>query len=197
MREGAVEDEMRLLKKTWCGVVLLSAGLAVPSCVDSDDRCGSERELDATGVCICKAGTVDQGGTCVEVVEAPSGLGDACDESALCSDPLFPDCHAAEGEPGFCTKNDCTSSDECGKGYHCALDETPAYCRPPTGQGAPCDSDDDCKDFDATFCSIGNPAGVVCLVRDCVDDTSCSPGYGCFDLGMFMPGLPKVCTPQM
>lgn len=191
---------MGVLKRSWSWRASLALVAALPllGCVDSSDRCGKDRELDATGVCVCKAGTTDQGGTCVATPPAESGLGKACDDSTPCMDPDFPDCHAAAGEPGFCTKNDCTSNAECGQDFRCAVEETPPYCHPPaTGQGTPCESDDDCKDFEATFCSVGNPAGVVCLVRDCVDDTSCSSGYTCVDLGTFVPGLPRACVPAM
>jgi hypothetical protein len=190
---------MRLLKRTLSGSLPLLATLAVVACVDSDDRCGPQRELDATtDVCVCKPGTVDQGtGDCVEVAPEETGLGDACAESNPCTDPKFPECHTLDDGTGYCTKNDCTSNADCGGDYRCALEETPPYCHaPPTGQGTACESDDDCKDFEATFCSVGNPAGVVCLVRDCVDDSSCSPGYTCFDIGLIMPGLPKACVHQ-
>ncbi len=187
---------MRLLKRTLRGSIPLLAVLGAVACVDSDDRCGSQRELAPTEVCVCKPGTVEQGGVCVEVAPADTGLGDACAESNPCTDPGFSECHTLEDGSGYCTKNDCTSNDDCGKDFHCALDETPPYCHaPPTGQGVACESDDDCKDFEATFCSVGNPAGVVCLVRDCVDDSGCSPGYACLDLGLFVPGLPKACVP--
>jgi hypothetical protein len=198
MRDGRREDDMVLLKRTWSGSLPLLLGLALTACVDSDDRCGNERVLDATGVCVCKPGTVDQQGVCVEAPPVEGGLGDPCDQETPCTDPAFPDCHILSDDSGYCTKNDCSSSDECGNGYHCALDETPPYCHAPfTGQGVVCASDDDCADFEATFCSVGSPTGAVCLVRDCVDNTSCSPGYVCVDLGMFMPGLPKACLPPM
>jgi hypothetical protein len=194
-----VKEEMRLLKRTLRGWVPLLAVLAAAACVDDDARCGSDRVLDPEAeVCVCKPDTVDQGGVCVEVAPVETGLGDACDDSTPCADAAFPECHVPDDGAGYCTVYDCTSNDDCGKSFHCALDETPSYCHaPPTGQGVACESDDDCKDFEATFCSVGNPAGVVCLVRDCVDDSGCSPGYTCLDLGMFVPGLPKACLPPM
>lgn len=190
---------MRLLKRSLRGSVPLVAVLAAVACVDSEDRCGDSREYDdTTGVCVCPAGMVDQGGNCVKMPAPATGLGVACEDAASCTDPAFPDCHTLEDGSGYCTKNDCASNADCGKDFRCALEETPPYCHaPPTGQGAPCASDDDCKDFEATFCSVGNPAGVVCLVRDCLDDTSCTPGYSCVDLGSFVPGLPKACLPPM
>jgi hypothetical protein len=199
MREREAKDAMRLLKRIFRGSVPLLAVFAAVSCVDSDDRCGDDRVLDAaTDVCVCKPGTIDQGSACVEMPPAGGGLGAACEDSSACADPAFPDCHTLDDGSGYCTKNDCTSNDDCGQDFRCALEETPAYCHaPPTGQGVACESDDDCADFDATFCSVGSPFGVVCLVPDCVDDTSCSPGYTCFDIGMFMPGMPKVCLPPM
>jgi hypothetical protein len=187
---------MRLLIGTLRGAAPLLAVLSAVACVDSDDRCGSQREFDAAEICVCKPGTFDQNGVCVEMAPPANGLGNACNESTPCDDPAFPECHMLEDGSGYCTSNDCTSNDDCGKGFRCALEAAPAYCRaPPTGQGVACESDDDCKDFEATFCSVGNPAGVVCLVRDCVDDSGCSPGYACLDLGSFVPGLPKACIP--
>ncbi len=61
--------------------------------------------------------------------------------------------------------------------------------RPYTGQKTPCTSHASCAAFDATYC---NPIVGVCLVRDCSAD-SCDPGFMCIDLGMYIPGEPKVC----
>jgi hypothetical protein len=60
---------------------------------------------------------------------------------------------------------------------------------PYTGQKAPCTDHASCAGFDAKYC---NPVVHTCLVRDCTE-TSCDPGYMCIDLGMYIPGEPKVC----
>jgi hypothetical protein len=62
--------------------------------------------------------------------------------------------------------------------------------RPPyTGQKEPCTSHANCAGFDATYC---NPISGKCQVQGC-SDGSCDPGYMCVDLGMYIPGEPKVC----
>lgn len=62
--------------------------------------------------------------------------------------------------------------------------------RPPySGQKEPCTSHADCAGYDATYC---NPLIMKCLVEGCTE-TSCDPGYMCIDLGMYIPGEPKVC----
>jgi hypothetical protein len=60
---------------------------------------------------------------------------------------------------------------------------------PITGQNEPCTAHASCAGYDATYC---NPIIGKCQVQGCTD-TSCDPEYMCIDLGMYIPGEPKVC----
>jgi hypothetical protein len=58
-----------------------------------------------------------------------------------------------------------------------------------TGQRVPCSSPADCASYDADYCNV---ALRVCQVQGCTE-TSCDPEFLCIDLGMYIPGEPKVC----
>ena len=191
----------RSLERRRTPLLPLVAALAISasSCVyDEDDRCGPDRVL-ADSLCVCAPGLVAQGTACVPPEEpAPGGLGLTCDASSMpCTDPVFSFCHVPTDETeGYCTTMGCTGNADCEGGYLCALTETPAFCkRPPTGEGMACAAEDDCEQFEASFCTVGSPSGVTCVVPDCVDDADCSPGRLCMDLSGVVPGLPTLCLP--
>ena len=53
---------------------------------------------------------------------------------------------------------------------------------PPTGLGEPCDSDEDCAEYEASMCAI-NPLteeGVYCTLEDCTP-ADCPEGWQCCD----------------
>jgi hypothetical protein len=107
-----------------------------------------------------------------------------CDPGGLaCADETYDTCHAiAEAGAGYCTSAGCEDSDGCPDGYACEEGGEGSYCkRPPTGQGASCQSPDDCAGFEATYCESFQLG--VCLVQDCtVSPDSCHEGWTCCDL---------------
>jgi hypothetical protein len=191
------------------GGVLLALCAGTSACLyDSEDSCGDDRMFEGT-LCVCKKGTVDKEGECVKAEPKPDpkpatdagsgesggGLGAACADEGECENADFPTCHVADGEDdGYCTKNGCSADADCADdGFYCT-GETPRFCkRLPTGQGETCTSQDDCKGYDASYCTIGNPFGVTCAVPNC-SENSCAPGFMCMDFSMFAPGTPKLCT---
>jgi hypothetical protein len=122
------------------------------------------------------------------------GLGDACDTDAACVVDPYTYCQLTAGGAGYCTTKDCSDSSECTGGYACALDVTPSYCeRPPTGQGAACESADDCASFEATYCETRQ--GHVCLVQGCtLGGNDCFSGWQCCDLSAFLGAV--LCIPE-
>lgn len=182
-------------------LLALLLALVASGCVyDSDEPCAHGRVL-AHGACACPDGTMENGNDCVPlavVVNPPGGLGLACDSSSKpCTDATFSTCHIPDGKTeGYCTKTGCASNADCGGAYACVVSATPAYCKaPPTGEGMTCASEDGCKDYEANYCTLGDPAGAKCVVANCVDDTDCSPGRACIDIAKLasIPGLPKQC----
>jgi hypothetical protein len=66
---------------------------------------------------------------------------------------------------------------------------------PDDGFGATCRVDADCP-CRADYCALmpGQTQG-TCTVRGCKQDASlCPAGYSCFDLSLFAPDLPSICT---
>lgn len=61
-----------------------------------------------------------------------------------------------------------------------------------SGQGEPCSSQEDCADYDASYCTVGSPVAEICALPDC-SEGDCPAGYTCTDLTAFMPGLPTLC----
>jgi hypothetical protein len=101
-----------------------------------------------------------------------------------CGDATYDTCHPIEGADGagYCTSAGCADSEECPDGFACSDEGGERYCeRPPTGQGAACQSAADCADFEATYCESFQRG--VCLVQDCtVSPDSCHEGWTCCDL---------------
>ncbi|HWZ92935.1 MAG TPA: hypothetical protein VNW92_28915, partial [Polyangiaceae bacterium] len=111
--------------------------------------CG-EHEVATNDVCTCADGyQMPAGGsTCVII---PKGLGDSCKADAECTDATYNSCHL-DGDTGYCTNANCSTSDDCTGGYACNTNSAPSFCqRPPTGQGMSCSSDADCAGTEATY----------------------------------------------
>lgn len=195
-------DTRAALSKTTPSRIALALGLLslaaplVPACLyDSSDVCGPRQHEGTTGACVCDAGyAADASGICRKQVADPAALGAACDADTPCDDPKYSQCHAASDTSGYCTNVDCDSDDDCDGDYTCDDAAEPSYCRrPPTGQGEPCASDDDCKDFEADYCLV-NPVMSACLVAGCTADADCTPGWTCEDYSGALPGTPPVCV---
>lgn len=182
----------RLDRREELTALAVLAALLLGSCLyDKDDRCRNGRQID-DNLCLCPPGTTEMGETCVSQAAKPSGLGDACDETERCTSEDFPLCFT-EDDTGYCTKSGCSSESDCGEGFYCGPGMDSMICkRLPSGLDTTCSSDDDCKDFDANYCSI-SPFASICAIKDCTE-TSCPPGYSCMDFSRFAPGTPKLCA---
>jgi hypothetical protein len=89
----------------------------------------------------------------------------------------------------------CTTAAQCGDGYFCA---TLGLCKAlPTGEGTTCAAQEDCKNYDANYCTIGYPKGATCMVSNCTGDSDCTPGRKCQDFSSIAPGTPKLCAESL
>ena len=177
----------------------LASALALLACgcvFDSDRDCGPNQVLQQDGLCRCAEGSSLLGNECVPQPVMPVipevGLGAACDELAKpCTDPLYPSCQTARNGDRYCTSTGCTSSTECPEGYFCNAGTSPSHCRRPyLGQGVRCETSAQCVGFDASGCAT---LLRTCAVVNCTE-TTCDPGYTCFDASILMAGLPKLCV---
>jgi hypothetical protein len=207
---------------TRLAAVLVAAGLS--ACLyDADDVCSRNQELDG-GVCECVAGAVpaEDGDGCTpcgahEVVAGaacvcaegytraseeapcepvPAGLNAACDPGGVaCADEQFAYCRATGDAAGYCTSSGCETSADCPDGYACAEDGEIRYCkRPPTGQGAPCESSADCAGYEAAYCETF--VEHACFVSGCTSSPdSCHEGWECCDLSTYIPDL-TLCVEE-
>lgn len=208
-----------LIGRISAGVIAL---LAVPGCVyDSDEICGPHQVVYGDkALCVCEANAAMTAQGCVpcganEVPGAsgcdcavgyarpnatakcepiPAGIGTACDATTACADPTYNFCEVGTGSSGYCTKQNCTASAECGGGYACDTRVTPSVCRrPPIGAGKICTSATDCAGTEATSC---DPVQKICVVEGCsVAENNCFVGMKCCDFSAY--GAPKpVCAPE-
>lgn len=197
----------------WVSVAAIATG-----CIfDADDRCGpnqvlsddrcvcaegfgfeqdkcvacGENEVGTLQGCACLPGYArpGEGGTCRKV----EGLGLVCTSDVDCVDEGYPYCHL-EGEEGYCTTRDCTSSDQCEVSidWACDTSRTPSFCeRPPTGLGTPCSESADCEGFEASFCEAF--VEKVCLRGGCKADPSvCHGDWVCCDITLLSE---SICIP--
>jgi len=199
---------MRLLRGLFAGVALSFP--LVSACVyDADDRCDQNQTLWDGKRCVCvegaaltESGCVMCGaneraaGTTCECIEGysrpapgsacepkPAGLGDACDTASTpCTNASYSECHVVSGTTGYCTNTGCSATSGCSGGYACDTSSTPPFCRrPPLGQGAACDSAQDCAAYEATYCESFQTH--QCLVEHCsTSPDNCFSGYQCCDL---------------
>ncbi len=198
-------------------LVPISLGLWLASaCLfDPDERCGLAQHYDGTK-CVCDDGLELSGAECIpcgdheissengcvcgegyfrndedDSCERVKGLGDSCEDDEDCTDPAYGHCQPTE-EGGYCTKADCKSSDDCDGEYACRASGQLSFCeRPPSGLGASCSSNDDCSDYEASFCeAVVNKS---CVVNDCADAPNiCHGDWVCCDIGLLSESL---CIP--
>lgn len=173
------ENEL-VLKADFAGCVC-AEGTVVNAERTGCTRC-AEHERVSDGVCACVDGyaRVTEGGAC-----SASSLGAACSASAPCTGD-FPYC----SPPGYCARSGCTASADCPAGYACEVTQSPPYCsRPPSGQGAPCDTSRDNADCtgEADYCAMGS-----CVVSGCAGSKSCHGDWACCDFTSF--GLKDLCV---
>ena len=85
-----------------------------------------------------------------------------CSVDEDCTSSEYSHCQL-EGESGYCTKSDCTAgSDDCPGSYACNDRTDPSFCeRPPTGLGTACSSNEDCQDFEASYCELFSEQAVI------------------------------------
>ena len=200
----------------WIALLILGLGGCL---YDPDDLCSANQEANDRGLCTCVAGAVPVSATegcepcgehevvageecvCLEgyaraaggeaCVIVPAGLGERCDSGSVpCADEVYDYCRPFEGSEGYCTSTGCASSDDCPTGYVCDEDGATRYCqRPPTGQGAACETSADCAGYEASYCEVFQAH--ICLVSDCtVSPDSCQEGWTCCDLTSL--GLPET-----
>ena len=199
---------MRVLRGFAAGVAVMFP--LVTSCVyDAEDRCDENQILWEGKRCICVEGAVLTDAGCkmcganerpvaesCECVQGysrptpeaacepvPAALGAACDTASTpCSDAVYAHCQVVSGTTGYCTNTGCTATSGCIGGYACDTSTAAPYCRrPPVGQGAACDTTQDCAAYEATFCESFQTH--QCLVEGCSTTAdTCFVGYECCDL---------------
>jgi hypothetical protein len=189
--------------------------VAATSCVyDASERCGPNMTYDPTlqaclcadnaivdklGCTPCPADEVVIAGACGcapgsaknadNVCERITGLGDACETGADCTNPAYAYC--APGVAGSSCTSTCTDNAGCGDAYTCATWETQPYCREFVGLGTPCATSDDCAGTDATFCDTYQSH--TCIVAGCsLDHGACPRGTMCCDFSQY--GLGTLCA---
>jgi hypothetical protein len=160
-------------------------------------RCRAN-ETAVGNTCQCELGYQrTDAGTCLP---GPSGLGEECDPKSNATapsecPPAFPFCALASTGEGYCTQNECDSTDDCAEGYTCAIwEETPFCQRPPTGFGDECETNADCEGKEADFCET--LISKACLVSGCdLELKNCADGFECCDISAF--GIDDtLCVPN-
>lgn len=146
--------------------------------VDDDGGCTpcGEHEVSMQNKCVCEQGYTrpSEGAACMM-----SDLGGACTDDSGCGGD-FPTCAG-----GYCTAM-CSSSTECEMGWICDDSSGDKVCnKPPTGFGMSCQSDDDCKGNEASFCETFQSHS--CLVS-CSATSPCPGDWGCCDFTIM-----KIC----
>lgn len=197
-------------------LIALGLAAAVPACLyDAANRCSAFEHLDVHDTCVCDDGAVVVDYTCApcpdgEIVvngacACPVGLvremetggciptpgqGVACSETEPCPSDAFPRCSA----DGYCT-SDCATATDCVGGYACDLAQADPVCvRPPSGLATPCETQDDCATFEASYCET--TVGHACLVPACtLDPDDCFIGWTCCDLSSF-GFTTTLCVPE-
>lgn len=134
------------------------------ACFVDVGACGRDQEKNAYDLCVCMEGfRLSDSNRCV-----PCGANERS-EGNLC-----------ECKPGLSrdAQGVCTSVPDGG-------------AAPPSGQGEPCETAQDCADKEASYCETLQAH--VCLVPDCeVGGQGCSEGFSCCDLTTFE--LPTLCV---
>lgn len=149
--------------------------------------CGQHAMADQ-GECVCMDGyaRTDPEGPCME---APDALGAPCTPETTECPEEFPMC-VTEGGESYCSVT-CQSSEECPGGFACEAHEGDRICtRPPSGQLASCEAQEDCAAFEASYCSTSTG---TCVVPDCSSTSPCHGDFACCDFTQY--GAPTLCVP--
>jgi hypothetical protein len=192
------------------GPVAVFALVAFQGCIyDPDARCGKDQHFE-DGVCVCDPGMIlgtdnthctkcgehefaggtlcsceegyyrpSEGSPCVAVSDE---LGRECDPvDNPCTVEPYTYCHVPEKGTPYCTKQDCTTNEECGGKFGCEVRTSPTFCSLyPTGYGYPCTSDADCSSYETKHCETFRSN--VCLMDGCAGpDVRCFGGSVCCD----------------
>ena len=183
---------------------LLAVSNLFGGCVyDADDRCGEnqileddvckcvegaalvdnkcelcgDNEVPGEGECVCDEGFARTGaGTCEKGEE---GIGEECSDDSDCN-PDGADTCVTDDAGSYCTVTGCESAADCPLPYGCETDADEPYCaRAPSGLDEPCESSDECSEFEANYCEtmIENKCKVECLD----DPGTCHGDWVCCD----------------
>lgn len=156
-----------------------SSGYCTTDDCESDDDCEDGYTCNDDSVCERPMET-----------EPPVPWGTECDPSdSICEAP-YAHCEPA-GSSGYCTINDCESSEDCEEDYACNAN---SVCqRPPSGLGTACTVPEDCEGNEASYC---DPFVMSCQVQGCnLDNDDCFVGYECCDLSTVGVAEP-LCIPE-
>ena len=198
-----------------------AAAIAGGCIVDEDDRCGPHMVVSDIDACVCEAGYVLVNKQCITCPEHErvQGAGCVCDDgyerlaegasctvqptsgpgsdcaAAACADPDFPYCTKAPNDDQYCTSQGCSSSADCPETYACAASAAGSFCqRTPKGMASPCEVDDDCQGYEATFCET--LISHSCLVQGCsLSQNDCFQGWECCDVTSYGMPIP-ICIPE-
>lgn len=199
-----VEGTKEASKRHWVRWLTLGGSVSLlllvgASCAyDKDNRCGDDLVFDEENeVCVCPVGTlysptgctacgeheILQGAECVCEEGYAEGADGTCEE--------IPGGAGGEGGEGNSTTGptpECTVNDDCEAGEICEAEA----CTPVTGFGAACTEQDQCADFEASYCDTYQSK---CTISDCtVAPDSCPSAYDCCDLSLF--GFAIMCIPE-
>jgi hypothetical protein len=152
------------------------------------ERCGKNEEVQEEA-CVCSSGYAR---TSADAPCEKSTIGRACEDDESCSES-FPHCAATPTGDGYCTTTGCSANADCAAGWSCELDAGTRFCkRPPTGQGAHCDTSADCASYEATFCEALQSH--TCLLEMCATGTNTCPSeWSCCDLTSLIGA--SLCVP--
>ena len=211
---------MRLVSARVAWLVVVAA--IVGGCIyDADERCGPHMLVSAIDACICEEGYVLVGKECITCPEHErvQGSGCVCDAgyerladgaactvvpdsgpgadcaAASCRDAAFPVCIEAPNQDRYCSSRGCEGSTDCPEGFACAASAEGSFCqRSPKGMTSPCETDDDCQGYEATFCET--LISHSCLVQGCsLSQNDCFEGWECCDVTSYGMPIP-ICIPE-
>lgn len=226
-RSGVNLTTQSRVERTTCTVSIVTLGmqLLLHACAyyDPDDKCGPNMVFNEDAhICVCDSDSIKVGGGCDRCPEGKEpagdkcacpagmkededgecakipGLGDACEESSECEDPVYDYCgKQGDDTAGICTEQ-CENDGDCDDTYTCADWEATPYCRQFTSVAAACTNDgpdDPACDGDADYCFRGQ-----CYVRGCTptpdhatDD--CPRDRKCCDVSAIVSGVDTACMP--
>jgi hypothetical protein len=201
---------------------LVLTAASVGACIyDEDARCGPHMVVSEVDACECETGYVLVGKECITCPENEhvQGAGCVCDdgfaravEGAACSElptsgpgadcaanacmgSEFSECVEAPNGDQYCTSRGCTESSDCPEGFACRASAEGSYCqRTPVGMASPCEVEQDCAGYEATFCET--LISHSCLVQGCsLSQNDCFEGWDCCDVTAYGMPIP-ICIPE-